>query len=323
MNYYPWHESFRERITQQFNDSKLAHAILFAGPEFLGKVDFATALGNQFLCTVAADSGACGACPSCLLIRAGTHADLRFVQPEDSKQIKIDQIRDLIGWVSQTSQRGGMKIAIVSPAEQMNHQSANALLKCLEEPAPNTLIFLVTARPGSLLPTIRSRCQAYHFSAPDREIALAWLERQTNPGPDPSLMLDISGGAPLAVLARFSDDYLGRRQQVITAVTQVLTGAGLPLESATLLQKYEMDEVLEIILGILSDSLKYKLNPSIKSLKNKDMETEISAVSRDCGTRFLFSAFDRANADLKVARSTSNPNKALLLESLMIDLADC
>ena len=323
MKYYPWHESFRERITQQFSNRKLAHAILFAGPEYLGKVDFAKALSNQFLCAAATDSGACGACPSCLLIRAGTHPDLQFIQPEDSKQIKIDQIRDLIGWVSQTAQRGGMKIAIVSPAEQMNHQSANALLKCLEEPAPNTLIFLATARPGSLLPTIRSRCQAYNFSAPDREIALDWLKRQTNPGPDPSLMLDISGGAPLAVLTRFGDDYLERRHQVIKALTQVLTRAGKPLESANLVQKYEMDEVLEIILGVLSDSLKYKLNPSVKSLKNKDIETEISNISKGCRTDFLFSAFDRANADLKVARSTSNPNKALLLESLMIDLGGC
>ena len=321
MTYYPWNESFRERITWQFDINRLEHAILFAGPEHLGKFDLAFALSSHFLCSNVAEAAACGSCPSCLLIRAGTHPDLRLVQPEEgSKQIKIDQIRLIINWVSQTSQRGGLKIAIVSPAEQMNHQSANALLKCLEEPASNTLIFLVTARPGSLLPTIRSRCRQYSFSTPDRNVALEWLQNQAADIENPAQMLDISGGVPLAVVRLFDKEYLERRSQVFQALVKVLATGDSPVESAAMVQKHEADEVLETILGVLSDCLKYKLSSDYKSLKNNDMAVEVASIADVCSIGFLFAALDRVGSDLRVTRSTSNPNTALLLESLMIDL---
>ncbi len=320
MTYYPWNESFRERITHQFEHNKLAHAMLFAGPEYLGKFDLAFALSTQFLCTAVVSAESCGACSSCLLIRAGTHPDLRLVQPEDSKQIKIDQIRTLIRWVGQTSSRSGLKIAIVSPAEQMNHQSANALLKCLEEPASNTLIFLVTANPGSLLPTIRSRCQQYLFPIPNREVALRWLKDQAADLENPSMKLEISGGAPLAVLHQFDKEYFQRRTQITAAIRQVLGAAGNPVESASMVQKHEADDVLQTIISILSDCLKYKLSSDERFIKNQDVMAEVVSIADACSAGFLFAALDRVRADLKIAKSTSNPNKALLLESLMIDL---
>jgi DNA polymerase-3 subunit delta' len=242
------------------------------------------------------------------------------VQPEDSKQIKIDQIRTLIRWVGQTSSRSGLKIAIVSPAEQMNHQSANALLKCLEEPASNTLIFLVTANPGSLLPTIRSRCQQYLFPIPNREVALRWLKEQAADLENPSMKLEISGGAPLAVLHQFDKEYFQRRTQITAAIRQVLGAAGNPVESASMVQKHEADDVLQTIISILSDCLKYKLSSDERFIKNQDVMAEVVSIADACSAGFLFAALDRVRADLKIAKSTSNPNKALLLESLMIDL---
>ena len=176
MTSYPWHEKVRQRIVHQYQNEKLAHALLFSGPTHLGKFDFACALSQLFLCSTPGMFAHCGECAACHLLAAGTHPDFRLVQPEDSRQIKIEQIRELIGWLSQTAQRGGLKIVIINPAQQMNHQSANALLKCLEEPSANTLIFLVTPRPGSLLPTIRSRCQQYAFPTPENDVSMNWLQ---------------------------------------------------------------------------------------------------------------------------------------------------
>ena len=322
MSYYPWHEAYRERIVRQFESNQLAHAILFAGANYLGKFDFALDLARQFLCEAATVSGACGRCSACHLVAAGSHADLRLVQPEDSNQIKIDQIRGLISWASQTAHQGGMKIAIVNPAQQMNHQAANALLKCLEEPGPGTLIFLVTSHSGSLLPTIRSRCQQYKFSAPDREVALQWLSEHCSEAADWATTLDIANGSPLAVMHKFNDDYFEHRRAVVDTLQQVFVKGGCPVKMVMPLLKYDPLEVLEIIQGIVADCIKYILCSDSKPLKNKDIVAEISDMCHTRSSGFFFSAFDRVGADIRVLGGTSNPNKTLLVESLLIDLSD-
>ena len=322
--FYPWHESYRLRITRQFEQGRLAHAMLLSGPEHLGKFDFAFDLARLFLCKTDAVSSACGHCASCLLIAAATHPDLRIVRPEDSKQIKIEQVRELIGWVGQTAQRGGLKIAIVNPAEQMNHQSANALLKCLEEPSPNTLIVLCSSRSASLLPTIRSRCQQYSFSTPERQIALSWLAQNTGNKDQLDLLLDIAGGVPLIVSRKYEEAYLGSRNKIVKTLYKLLVEDSDPLECASVLQKLdgveELDEVLEVMQTLISDCLKLELVGDEKSCKNKDVALEITNIVKSCETSFLFKAFDRIGRDIRALRSTSNPNKSLLLEGLLIDL---
>ena len=322
MTLYPWHETYRQRILRQYENNQLAHAILFSGPEDLGKSELAIGLSSLFLCTTSSGPSACGNCRGCHLLKAGTHPDFRRVQPEESKQIKIEQIRDLIHWVNQTAQRNGLKIAIISPAQKMNHQSANALLKCLEEPASNTLIFLVTPHPGSLLPTIRSRCQQYVFTNPDEQIALDWMRSRATPVADPELMLAIAGGAPLAAVNRFDKDFLKRRKLVMGVLQGVLLKRLNPTNSASKLVKQEPEETCLIFLDVIVDCIKYKLAGNTQYLKNKDKTAEIVQIVEVCSALSLFFAYDRVSADLKALRSTSNPNKTLLLENLLIDLAN-
>ena len=118
----------------------------------------------------------------------------------------------------------------------------------------------------------------------------------------------------------FDHEYLERRRQVFAALTKVCTNGGSPAECAAMVHKHEADEVLATILGVLSDCLKYKLSSDDKCLKNRDMVSEVVKIADVCSTKLLFAAFDRVSSDLRVIRSTSNPNKALLLEGLMIDL---
>ena len=111
-----------------------------------------------------------------MLYQAGNNPDVLIVAPEDSRVVRIDQIRSLIDFAWQTSHAVGRQVIILEQAEAMNPSAANALLKTLEEPPGQLLLLLITDNPGKLLPTIRSRCQRIVFNVPERDAAaLAWL----------------------------------------------------------------------------------------------------------------------------------------------------
>ena len=122
-------------------------------------------------------------------IKTRAHPDIVWIEPQSkSRQIVIDEIRDLIRQFSQTSFAGGWKAGIILCADRMTDQAANALLKTLEEPTAKTLLILVTDEPQALLPTISSRCQRISLTDEDAEIARHWKEP----------LLDILGELPPA-----------------------------------------------------------------------------------------------------------------------------
>jgi DNA polymerase III subunit delta' len=161
------------------NDA-LAHAYLFSGEAGIGKRLTAYALAAALNCEAPGPGGGCGACPACRRVAGGIHPDVRVVMPESrdeqllstwsskdiekaSDEIKIDQIRRAQESISLRPSEGRKKVLIVDGAETMNEASQNAFLKTLEEPPGDSLIILITSMPQSLLPTIRSRCQALAF----------------------------------------------------------------------------------------------------------------------------------------------------------------
>jgi DNA polymerase-3 subunit delta' len=159
----------------------------------------------------------CGACEGCRWFAAGSHPDFRRIEPEalaaepvgdpdepveapakrtkPSLQIKIEQVRSLDDFLNLGSHRGRLRVALVHPAEDMNPNAANALLKGLEEPPPGAIFLLVSHRPSQLLPTIRSRCVALAVPIPPRAAALKWLIEQGVQNPE--RWLAYAGGAPL------------------------------------------------------------------------------------------------------------------------------
>lgn len=125
------------------------------------------------------------------------HPDWIQVQPvDDSRQIRIEQVRDLAQELSLTSHQGGYKVGVLSPADVLNRFAANALLKTLEEPPPRTVLILVATQPSRLPATILSRCQRIRVPAPSRAQAVSWLESTRGKG-DWKAVLDIIGEAPL------------------------------------------------------------------------------------------------------------------------------
>jgi DNA polymerase-3 subunit delta' len=119
---------------------------------------------------------------------------------EESRQIKVDQIRDLIHHLGLTSHGGGRRVGLIQPAELLNQNAANTLLKTLEEPRPGTTLILVATAPASLPATILSRCERVRLSPPSRDQALAWLGRHHADRAACERALAFASGAPLLAL---------------------------------------------------------------------------------------------------------------------------
>ena len=153
---YPWQENLWQQLAGR---AQHAHAYLLHGPAGIGKRALAERLMARLLCLSPSGLDACGNCKSCHLLAAGTHPDNFVLEPEEAdKPIKVDQVRELVEFVVQTAQLGGRKVVLLEPAEAMNLNAANALLKSLEEPSGNTVLLLISHQPSRLLPTIKSRC---------------------------------------------------------------------------------------------------------------------------------------------------------------------
>lgn len=323
MSAYPWQTAQQRRLVAQREQGKLPHALLLAGPRHVGKRDFAFAAAGYLLCQSSRAGEPCGQCDNCHLVNAGTHPDFRLIHPEESKLIRIEQIRDLIEWAGQTAQRGGFKVVVIEPAEQMNVNSANALLKCLEEPADNTVMMLVSDLPGRLLPTIRSRCQHLRFGIPAAQDALGWLHGELPDGEELELKLRIAGGAPLAVTERFDEAWLARRREVVAAIEQ-LVNAGSPLDVARTFARSDAIADLGIVYSIFADSLRLKLvddEGGEKVLKNNDIKDILDKVSNAMTTPRLLAVLDAVGHAREIVAGPSNPNPQLLFESLMVEIS--
>ena len=196
------------------------HALLIQGREGLGLPYLAKAFARVLMCENPVYLGkvlnrACGQCASCHLMASENHPDFLYISPETQEvsisesesvpdkvavaatQIKVQAVRALIESLTVTSHRNVRRIIVLDPAEALNAIAANALLKVLEEPPQNVVFLLLSARPGRLLPTIRSRCRVFIVSSDTmQEKALAWLEEQNIP--DAVGWLEASQGAPLA-----------------------------------------------------------------------------------------------------------------------------
>lgn len=222
---------------------RLPHALLFAGPEGVGKGTTAEALSALFLCDSPGPDDACGTCTGCTLLAAGTHPDFHRVYRQlarvakseaVARDISVDVIRTyLMVPASRSTQLGGGKVFLVEEADAMNIAAQNALLKTLEEPQGRTLIVLLASQPGALLPTIRSRCQPVYFAPiPDEVVAREVLARGI-PTPTDEQARDAArlGAGSLGIALRFYNDGLlpiarELEQRLTATLTAKNAGAG-------------------------------------------------------------------------------------------------
>ncbi len=203
----PWHAAAWEQLGQQLAGGRLPHALLLTGPPDTGVAQCALALARLLLCA-APDGGLnCGRCHGCELSAAGSHGDLRWVEPEEkSRVIKVEQVRDTIGFTHGTAVQGERQVVVLSPADSMNVNACNALLKSLEEPAPGTYLVLVCARLHGVPATIRSRCQLLRLPSPPKQAGLAWLDTVTGDRAASEKLFELAEGRPLLAERLFRED---------------------------------------------------------------------------------------------------------------------
>jgi len=195
----------------------LSHAILIQAGEGYGVFEFAQGVAQALLCERRPVGGeACGVCAACNWFGLGNHPDFRLVVPDSmaadtpaegeepakkekrSEQIRIEQVRALADFLAVGTHRGGARVILIYPADAMNLNTQNALLKNLEEPPPATVFLLATSQPDRLLPTVRSRCLKFALPLPDPKQVSRCLEEQGIEHPEAALAG--VGGAPLIAL---------------------------------------------------------------------------------------------------------------------------
>lgn len=241
----PWHMAQWQQLESLRQNDRLPHALLLSGPEGIGKRRFARVLMQALVCDAPTAEGACGQCRGC---RFGMdHPDLHTVTaPEGKKQIAVDQVRELVEICNKTAHSsGGRKVIQIFPADAMNNNTANALLKTLEEPSGDTVLILVSDAPARLLATIRSRCRQMAFPVPERELALNWLRVMIPDEKQCLACLDEMSGRPLAAKALFDEDGLALRRQCDEALSAWFAGQNTLNQTVELLLEREFEFLLD------------------------------------------------------------------------------
>ena len=196
---------------------RLPGASLFTGPEGVGKKTLALSLAAMANCKGETEDELCGTCSSCVKESAGHHPDILLFEPHKNL-IKIDTMRELNREVQFRPFEGQLRCFIIDQAETLNEEAANCILKTLEEPPDTSRIILISSFPHRLLPTIRSRCQAFPFHPLGREEILRYLEDHL-PEDHPEMRASLAEGSIAAALTLDLEETLGQRDRMLELLT--------------------------------------------------------------------------------------------------------
>jgi DNA polymerase-3 subunit delta' len=319
---YPWQEDLWESLLSRLKTGHLPHALLFAGGQGLGKTQLAEQLAHTMLCQSPSDEGVpCGQCQACGLLAAGTHPDLRIIEPEEEgKVIPAETVRAVANFFALKGQYGGRQIVIINPAEAMNRFGANGLLKTLEEPTADALIILVTSQPSSLLPTIRSRCQQVVFSRPDPVIGIKWLKNQlgseTNTATLVSTLLALANGAPLEALKLHEMGSLEVRKGLVEQWVRVVEGRGDPLKCAASWADLGLPRAVNWLNSWTMDLIRLKSGADADVITNTDLQPQFQKLAQKLDLRSLFGHLEQITEYSRWAGGQINAQ--LALEDIMI-----
>ena len=330
----PWHHSLWQQLSYCWQQQRLSHALLLAGPPGMGKTLFAQRLANLLLCeqqsggenrVVQGNWQPCEHCQSCHLFKVGNHPDLLALHPSSAdKFIAVEPVRELMQFCALTTYYGRYRVVLISPAEQMNHYAANSLLKLLEEPPPQTLFILVSHQPQQLIVTLRSRCQLLDFSRPHQHLIQAWLQQRlaisqpTVNKADIVLLLKLSAQAPLAALALVETGVLTQRNALFDSLIQLATGKMEPIKVVAQWSRWEAKQILPWLLSWTMDIIRCALTGQPQCLLNQDYQTNLVLFGQQINRTDLFSFLDQQTEVYHLIRTNTPVKVTGLLESIAI-----
>jgi DNA polymerase-3 subunit delta' len=319
---FPWQVSAWQQINNSRRQHRLHHAYLIGGIKGLGKLQFTCNLAQSLLCNEPLTNGMpCNVCQSCHLFRIGNHPDLQCALPDPEKKsddISIDTIRDLSAFDGLVARFGNYKILIITPAENLNRQAANSLLKTLEEPNSSTILFLIAAAPERLLPTIKSRCYRLNFTSPTEAEAVNWLGSQIKESSQTlTLALRLTQGAPLAALQLLQTNALQQRQDAITAFLSLVDKKANPLTVAETWYNKDLTNFLNWTSSFIADLLRLQTKAINVRLENPDLTDVLRRYANSFNEIQLHHLWSKIMTAQKQLQQ-SNVNPQLLLETILI-----
>lgn len=321
----PWLAGPMATVEAAAGRDRLGHGWLIAGPADVGKRDLVYVLASRLLNGKVGTDAPGTASPREIVARYASldepgdlHPDLHRVRPEEDKQtIAVDQVREMTAALALTPHIAGLKLVVIESAERMTISAANALLKSLEEPTPNTYLFLLAERPGRLAATIRSRCQRLALRAPAAAVTLEWLESAglaTDALP-PALVKR----APLAAARLLLDDeILQNYNKIYDNINALFRGRSNPYVIAQQWSKVDAGLALDCLVESLQVRIRQRLVPE-RSTSVTEPGAGFDDNSGDTGSsKVLFEGLEMAeNLREQLGRGI---NVELALKALLLEL---
>jgi DNA polymerase-3 subunit delta' len=322
-----------ELLRRSLESERLSHAYLFVGQPHVGKTTLAINLAQALNCEQ--ETRPCGQCRSCLRIAAGNHPDVQFIgrmantepgQTGTKKEISIAQIKEVQRSTALQPYEGRYRVFIIDGAEYLNEESANCLLKTLEEPPARVLFILLTVNDSRLLPTIVSRCQRVELFPLSAEVIEQALIEQWQVAPEKARVLSklCRGSIGWAVSASRDENMLLERSQRLDELLG-LNGASLDQRfafAARLAAQFSksrdsVEEVLDLWLGWWRDVILAK-EGCAQFITNIDRETALLSHA-ECYSMADIRSFMEAIRGA-VVQLGQNANPRLALEVLMLNI---
>ena len=330
-----------ETLSRLVHKGRLPNALLFAGPEGIGKKRFAMELARMLVCTRRSGGDPCGVCGACARTREFVipafersedsdhvfftqHPDVGIVVPY-RRNLRIGAIRALERESNFRPYEAEARIFIVDDAEKMNDPASNALLKTLEEPPSTTHLILITSREDTLLPTIRSRCQTIRFApVPVDDLAKHLIDVCEFSPEDAALAARVSGGSVGRAMNIIPASFRTQRAAMLDVVKSAITGdrremLGISEEMTNATNKDEYEETLEILQGLVHDVWLIRNQANEGAILNVDIRDELAELAESTTSPSLAAWLEEIEA-LK-ENFIVNINRRIATDSLFIGMA--
>ncbi|MFV2060251.1 MAG: DNA polymerase III subunit delta' [Gammaproteobacteria bacterium] len=310
---YPWQEKLWQQLSNNSIKNRIAHALLLSGSKGVGKYQFALAFKNSLLCSE--NSSGQAACGECRFCKMQNHPDFYEVTLEvddktekQSNVIKINQIRNLIEFCSLHTHFGEAKVIIIHPAEAMNKNASNALLKILEEPPQNTYFILISNEKHHLSATIKSRCQLVNFKTPEIADSRKWLQSQSISEDVANSCLKFAYNAPLTAKFLAESEYINQHSELINNLLAIANKAEDPVVIANSWLKIDPNVPLQALYSCLSDLILLKNVQNCSDIINSSQLDRFQQIANNVSYAGLYVILDK----IALAKHQIQANIAIL-----------
>lgn len=308
----------QQRVVQTLQRSlaakRVAHAYLFEGPAGCGRRTTALALLQALFCQSPSGDDACGNCPACRKLVAGSHPDIHLLTPlPDKRDISIEQVRELQQMLALRPFEAPRKACLIEPAERMNEKSANALLKTLEEPPGHAVMILLTTQADLLLSTIRSRCQHLRFSPLDDATLTDLLVTQGMARETASELAPLAEGSMERAMSLDGEGDEARRRELLQLLSRAaLRQIDTVFDAAEALSggRDETAATFDLLIALVRD-LVLLTTAGHSGVVNLFLLQELIAEAEHFSPEHAMEALELALATRRAVQGNANPKLAL------------